>query len=1062
MRKFAHGALLFIAIALIARTGYAQSSRGTVVGTVRDASGAVLPGVSVTVTNTGTNISRSAVTNESGDYVFAELNIGTYSVSGELPGFKTAVLSRLQLDVDQRLRADLLMQVGEVSDKVDVVAEAQLVSSDSASVGTVVETRRMIELPLKRDILTVALLTPGALPTYAGSNLSSQGGGISVNGFRETMNNIMLDGVEDREMGIDQITVNLALDAMAEMKVQSSSYSAEYGRQAGAQINMTTKSGTNSIHGTLYEFFRNSAMNAKNYFDPAFYKKPEGQRNVFGVSIGGPIQRDRTFFFFNYDGTRAQQGLSRTTIVPTPLQIAGNFSQSSVTIKNPYTGQPFQGNIIPGNMIDAVGSRIAALFPAPNVANPVQNYVSSPPQIQNRNQYTVRIDHKFNDKDSLFGRYTYNGEFLRNPFGRTATCSVCVEGPDGVPYGEISWVPGHIAGISWTHVFSSRLFNEARIGFNRLNGGIYPGHYGVANGTRSLGIQNTGNKCPTHCTFSDATALGYPSFTVAGFSSLGESGDQDRRDNTFQYLDSFNYNTGSHSIKIGGEFRKFQKNRTDSPGQGSMSFTGTYSGSGLADLLLGLPASASQNIPVLGYSDTTTVHTRQMAYGLYAQDDWRVRRNLTLNLGLRWDATSPGKVSDNKQSNFDFNTGQVILATADHRYLVPWYLKDYGPRFGLSWTPIGEKTVIRAGYGLFFDAKTNVTWNSFATNPPFINSYNYQNTALGVAGAFVPKFTLSNMFPSDPKTAASAPTLNYTMLEVGKPLADGYGQQFSLNIQRELAPSLVLEVGYVGSKGTRLDSSLNLNQPAPGPGTVATRRPYPQYGNLNLDNAQADSNYHSGQVRFEKRYSNGLSFLTSYTFAKNIDNTSATGGGPVDPAHGRTERGLSNNDIRHNFAYSYTWDLPLKNNVVTKGWELGGVFNIHTGQPVGMTIPSDVANVGRTGQRPNANGNPNFPRSQRSPSRWFDASVFSTPALYTFGNAGRNTIEGPGFNQIDFSIMRNFLVGEQGRLQFRGQVFNIANHPNFNPPGTILGQSPGIVSGAQNPRQMEFALKYYF
>src|ERR1051326_8823333 len=368
MKNVVKAALPIMAIALFTGTLAAQSFRGTILGTARDATGAAIPGVNVTVTNTGTNISRSVVSNESGDYVFVEMNVGSYSVTGELPGFKTVVMTGLQLDVDQRLRADLTLQVGEISDKVEVTAELQLVASDRASVGTVVENRRMVELPLnKRDFLYLALLVPGAMPTYAGSNLSAQGGGIAVNGFRETMNNIMLDGIEDREMGIDQITVNLAVDAMAEMKVQSSSYSAEYGRQAGAQINMTTKSGTNDFHGTLYEFIRNGHLDAKNFFDPSFYPKPQYLRNVYGVSIGGPIKHDRTFFFANYDGTRLKQGVTRTALIPTALERLGNFSQSpGVVIRNPYTGQPFPGNIITDNLIDPVGRKIAALYPIPN------------------------------------------------------------------------------------------------------------------------------------------------------------------------------------------------------------------------------------------------------------------------------------------------------------------------------------------------------------------------------------------------------------------------------------------------------------------------------------------------------------------------------------------------------------------------------------------------------------------------------------------------------------------------------------------------------------------------
>jgi len=1071
MKKRAVLTIALIMMSALPPALLSQSFRGTILGTVRDSSGAVLPAVAITVTNSGTNQSRTAVTNETGDWVVPELIVGEYSVTVELPGFKKEKLDKLRLQVDARLRVDVKMEVGQISETIEVTGETPLVATDTSTVGTVINNDQVVGLPLNgRGFLALNLLVPGAVPGTFGSQLSTQGGAISVNGMREAGNNFLLDGVDNNDLAINLFSVSPSVDAIQEFKVQSSTYSAEYGKQAGAQINVTTKSGTNEIHGTLWEFLRNNKLDAKNFFDPGDQPIPKFIRNQFGGSVGGPILKDRTFWFANYDGTRIRKAITRTAFIPTLLERQGNFSQTpGVTIRDPRTGLPFPNNIIPTGQIDPVGARVSAFYPNPNVNNPGQNFVSAPVMRRRIDQVTGRVDHKLGEKDQLFGRYTINDDPRFDTFE---------------PFSRVTDIPGfgastinrqQVAGVGWTHIFSPRFFNELRLGYNRFRGAIFQENQGKDISSQ-LGIRGT-STVPLD--------FGVPLINLAPYSNVGEATNlpQDRRDNTYELKDILSYTTGAHAFKGGLELREFQNYILfDTTARGVLTFTGGFSGNTIADLLLGVPFQAQLNVPDGGLNATNVIYQRFFSVGGFFQDDWKVSPKLTLNLGLRYGANQPIKEKRNRISKFSRETGTLVVAGRDGQgdTLYDWDTNNFAPRFGLAYTPFGgSRTVIRGGYGVFYDTKLTNNFTGMSLNVPFRSLYNFQNTT-----GLVPTVFLNGLFPTNLSTV---PTVAFAINGVPQQYPDGYSQQWSLNMQREVVPSLLIDIGYIGSKGTKLDRTANINQPltAGSPLPVQGRRPYQPFAGISYRLAEASSIYHSGQIRVEKRYSAGLSFLGSYTWGNAIDNGSIWNGGVQDSYNLRGERGRSNFDVRQRLSYSYTWDLPVGKDrarplegladTLAGGWQLSGIVTLQTGQPVTVFIPNDQANVGATGQRPNAIANPNRPRRDRDPKQWFDPNAFVLPALYTFGNAGRNTIEGPGVRNFDVSLIKNFrtgFLGESGKIQFRSEFFNIFNHPNFNPPtgGALnartaagaVNASAGSINSAQDSRQIQFGLKIYY
>jgi len=740
-----HTAVYVFAFLASAPLVQSQTVRGTILGTVTDASGAVMAKANVVARQTATGLTRSEQSNESGEYSIPQLPVGIYTLTVEQAGFKKAERTAVELRVDDKLRIDFTLEVGQTSDTVAVEATAPVISTDSSTLGNVVDNKKVTELPLNgRNFLQLNLLVPGVNQGVKGSQNQTQGGSISVNGAREQSNNFLLDGMDNNDLAINQYAVAISTEAIQEFKVQASTYSAEFGRSPGAQINVATKAGTNAVHGVLYEYLRNDALDAKNFFDRPG-RIPEYRRNQFGTSVGGPIRKNKTFFFGNYEGNRIRQGITKIATEPTTAMKNGNFSALPTTIYNPASlhlvngvlvRDPFPGNIIPDSQISAVGRNVVALYPTPNTpgTSPANGlFTSSPKKVDDFNQFTGRIDHRFNDNHSLFGRYSFSKENRFDTFD-----SFCA-GPNNVPgFGCNTLNGGQQVVLDYIWLVSANKVNEARTSFTRVRGGIFQQNLGHDIASQ-LGIAGTSR---------NPQDFGVPLINATGYDRLGEATNlpQDRHDNTFEWADSLSWTIGRHTIKFGAEIRRFGENFLfDSSERGTLNFTPFYTaqvattasgvvnavsgtGNAIADLLLGDVNTANVSRSFAGSSASTVAGLRQTSTNLFAQDDFRIRPNLTLNIGLRWEYNAPATDKYNHLATFDptFPTSTPLpyirVSTAQKPNIYNASKKEFSPRFGFAYTPFGPKTVIRGGYGLYWDVKLlNVILNS-ALTAPFLTS----------------------------------------------------------------------------------------------------------------------------------------------------------------------------------------------------------------------------------------------------------------------------------------------------------------------------------------------------
>ncbi len=1081
----------------------AQTTRGTILGTVTDQSGAVMPGVTVTVRETSTGLTRTDTTNNSGDYLMPELPVGPYTVEAVKQGFVKVERSGLTLQVDQKMRVDISMQVGQVTQQLVVESTAPVIATDSATVGNVVDNKKVTELPLNgRNFLQLNLLVPGANQGVKGSQNQGQGGSISVNGAREAANNFLLDATDNNDLAINQYSVAISPEAIQEFKVQASTYSAEFGRSGGAQINVATRSGTNAFHGVLYEYFRNAKLDAKNFFDVPTRPIPPYKRNQFGGSLGGPIRKNKTFFFGNYEGTRIRQSITKVSTVPTTAMKSGDFRALlgpqigtdalgrpvySGEIFDPSTlhfvnGQPVRDsfptmNVIPANRITPTGANIAASFPNPNTQfGPASGqYTASPGAMDDFNQFTTRLDHSFGASDNFFARYTWSKEARFNTFD--PFCSTTNIPGFGCNTGNV----GQNATVNYTHLFGATKVNELRIGFNRLSNFIYQQDQGKDFSTQ-LGVLGT-SRSPID--------FGYPSVGVAGFDGIGDAGNlpQRRHDNTFDYSDSFSWVIGNHSLKFGADARRFQLNLLfDSNARGTLTFSPFYTadptlksgsvaalagtGNALAELLLGDPFTASVSRSFGGVTANTVTAFRVTSVNPFIQDDWRVTPKLTLNLGLRWEYNSPVVDKYNHLSTFDPTVpGDIRVSTSSKPNLYDVSKKNFAPRFGFAWSPFGQKTVLRGGYGMFWDEKLLNILLTPALSPPFVVPLTFNSASNGI-----PNINLAN-----PYLGGTAPPFSSaTWLE--SPFRDGYLQQWSFNIERQFSQSVGLTVGYVGSKGTHLDREYNANLPQPSPVFLQANRPYPNFSGITVDSASASSDYNALQISGEKRFSGGLSFLAAYTYSKSIDDASAWGAGVVDPFNFHLERGLSTFDARNRFVFSYTYDVPFGRgrafgssipgwaNEIFGGWQSNGILTLQSGNPVDVTVGLTSLTGTQSTTRPDLIGDPNNGPGIHDPAHWFNTAAFSDNFVGRFGDAGRDVVIGPGTQDFDFALLKNFPLWKESRyVQFRSEIFNIFNHPNFdNPVTSEVSPSFGKIlsAGAQDARlssrQIQFALRLVF
>ncbi|HZS49641.1 MAG TPA: TonB-dependent receptor [Bryobacterales bacterium] len=1090
---------LVLVVLLWGLPAWAQIDTGTITGTVTDPTGAVVPKAVVTATNEATNVSTTTQTNSQGQYVLSGLKVGTYSVSAELAGFRKIVRTGLELHVQERLAVDLALQVGEVTQAVEVSAGTPVLETQSADMGNVVEQRRVVDLPLNgRHYEDLALLAPGVFPRPGTGNPSPAR--FNVNGNFSLHNYFALDGVDNNTAGeglfggSPQI-IQPPPDAIQEFKVQTRTYSAEFGTAQGAVINAALKSGTNQLHGDLYHFLRNSALDANDFFaNTAGIKKGNFVRNEGGFTVGGPVYlpgvydgRDKTFFFSDFSFLRIRKAQTLAATVPTPAMKKGDFS-GLASLKDPSSVIPSEGgcivnNVIQQRCIDPVGLAYANLYPDPTVPGPFTgqaNYFANASVPTNSNLVDAKIDERASDKDSMFVRYSYYKPVALVEVGPFTAVNPLSTGG----FTANNPVTSQQAATSWTHVFSPTLVNEARFSFSRRNAAETP-FSPPGSAADKVGLKNVPNT---------PLSSGIPAMNVGGFPKLGTSEwrPQFQVSQVWQALDNLSMVKGKHSFKYGFEWKRYTQNTLDirAP-QGAMTVdnnlyvgaSGTSSFAGLANLLLG-------NVTTFNLSSPFVYHDYMNGTNFYAQDTWRLTSTFTLNYGVRYEYFTPWIERDNHTSNFDSaNGGRVILASNGgvfQRALVNPDKNNFAPRVGFAYNPT-KRVVVRGGFGVFYQAYDVVGSESVVQlNPP-----QFIDTAIGVGPTQPPVFFLRNGYPTlSPPSITDPKFLTQIQFRaMDQNMRSPYVEQASLGVQFDLGHDTVFELSGVGNYAHKVRKLRNLNQGIlttyGNPASVVF--PYqPTFGNGFIEYlaANGDTNFHALEMRVEKKYSNGLSFLASYTWSKSLgdvlDNLSAgfSGGVQVFPQNAynnRADYGPSAFDQRHRFVLSYVYELPWGKGkhwlngpgpvtYALGNWQINGITTFSTGAALTATAPASLSGTAPNGGA-NARANCLSPVTTGGPlNAWFSKSSFGIPAAGTFGTCGPNTFYGPGLNNWDFSAFKKFPVTESKYFEFRSEFFNLWNHPQFAPPNTsVTSGGFGQITSLQVPtREIQMALKFYF
>ena len=1146
---------LMIMVSIFAISAFSQTAEIT--GTVADPTGAVVVGAKVAATNIDTGVARETVTNASGNYLITSLFPGKYRITTDATGFKQVKREPVTLAIDQVARLDFGLEVGNAQESVSVQSSALLLDTDTSTLGVVVENKQITELPLNgRDPIDLVALSPGIRVQGGFGGAGGSLGNFSSNGGLANANTVLVEG-----LALDLAQMNAPsyvppVDATQEFRIQTNTFSAEFGRTAGAVVNFGIKSGTNQLHGSLYEFLRNKDLNANDFFqNRAGNARPAFVQNQFGGSAGGPIRKDKTFYFADYEEYRVRAGSPSLTTVPTDLQKAGNFSQTFNSAGNlvriadalttrtlpdgTYTRDLFPGNIIPASRLNTVARNVAAVWPEPNTAgNPltnVNNFSTFAGGGTNQHQIVGKFDHNLSARWKFYGSYAHvwGDSSSRDPLGY----KVNLTSPNNSSRDH--------AALAATAVFSPGLIAEFHTGFARYVSNSIP--YDAGFDITTLGLPGS--------LAAQTQFQGFPGFNVSGLVPVGgqpSDGIGLNTANSWEQRALMTWVKGSHSMKFGVDYRVEQLNQFQ-----SNSLEPNFNFSGQMTAINPQSLDANSGIPLasflLGYVDNASVakgqrlanERRYLAF--FFQDDWKVNRKLTLNIGTDYSLEFPITERYNRKMWFDPTAPLPISSTvglpltggfrfADSKTRSPYdlYPKQWGPRVGFAYN-LFSHTVIRSGYGLFWipAATTEVTGDvrapAWEINTLMVTS---------IDGGLTPYNTLSNPYPNGiinpPGNSAGLNTL------VGQNAAanqrnfhTGYMQQWNFNIQQELAKDMVLQVAYTGSVGTGLpanwasqmnqlsDSLLSLGpalqQLVPNPfyGVVQTGplaqpmvqrgqllRPYPQFQTLYVEgDPLGHSNYNSFQLEFTKRFSSSL-FAVAYTVSKGLSDTESRsdwleGGaqgssmGFMDPNNRRLDRSLQVADTPQRLVASYTVELPfgsgkrLLNKTgpvghVVSGWQLNGIYTAQRGTPVAVSAISnltgsynavtDVYGSYSSNSRPNNNGT-SAKLDGSAVSRlneWFNTSVFSQPAPFTYGTAPRTLpdVRLDGIDNLDFGVYKNNRFGRDGRfnLQFRSEFFNLANHPQFGVPGLALGASNfGVVSSQRNnPRQIQLALKFLF
>ena len=1069
----------------------AQQETASITGTVRDESGAIVQKAVVTLTNVHTNTIATTQTDESGRYRFASLRPGEYSVGVEHAGFSRAVLDALTLQVADVKAIDVILKTGPITESVQVDAPASLLDTQTSSRGQVIDQHKISQLPLNgRDYNQLAQLSPGVLPGTPRLNSVGFKAAFNVNGNRVFNNVFQLDGVDNiwysnSFRGENVQVVQPSIEALQEFKIQTNAYSAEFGRGSGAVINATIKSGTNTVRGSVYEFLRNDALDANNFFSNALgTAKPKRERNQFGGAVGGPLLRNRTFWFADYEGLRDLEGVPRTRLVPTAAEKAGLFS---TIVADPFApGRPAfsqdeQGQyVIPPDRWDSVGAAIVKLIPDANVAGSPTLYASTPVTDTRQDQFDVRIDHQFASGLTAFGRYSFVDTLTFRP----APLPGLAEGSFNDAFGaNDNRSQGLALGLTWT--ISPRFVGDMRLGYTRGDYYTRPPNFGV-DGPAEIGLHNVP---------SDPQIVGgIPKIFILGFDAVGRhtSTPQFQTPRTWNPRATFSWTRGAHFVKFGGEFLHVDTRINDLNATiGRIEFENRFTNRAVGDLLLGLPSR-------FALTSLTVMDQGQDMQFYFVQDDYRVTPTFTTNLGVRYEYATPPIEKDNRFANFDPVSGTMVFArdgSVYERSLIHPDRNNIAPRIGFAYTP-WSRLVVRGGYGVFFTHTVRQGREGLlGFNPPFLVD-NMQTTSVSGAAAVASAalFHLDDGYPTNLLDPASLmPTVLRRAQDAHQ--RTPYVQQYNIGAQYELRPDILVDVAYVGNKGTKLPGFRNLNQRAvivnDDGSHSAGARPYPAFGDIQWMENRVSSNYNSLQMRIEKRFTNGLTGTASYTWGKAItdapDHISTSGGGagydtgvfrePQDSYNLRAERGPSEFDVTHRFVASYVWELPFGHgrrfgdgwnraaDFALGGWQITGIHVLQSGLALTPTInASAVANLGGERRvRPNLVGTPELPESERTLARWFNTDAFVSPAPQAFGNAGVGIMRGPGLANFDFSIAKTFAIADRRDIQFRTEIFNAFNHPNFGPPNLARESSGfGQILTAANARIIQLGVKFLF
>jgi Carboxypeptidase regulatory-like domain/TonB dependent receptor-like, beta-barrel len=1059
---------LAVVVGLGARPVAAQTIRGTITGTVTDSTSAVVPGATVVATNTATGIETSAQTNHDGSYTIPLLQPGTYQARIELTGFRKYVHDGIVVQIAQTTRLDIALQVGQVTEEVQVAGEAPLVRSTTAELGQVIEMKQMQALPLNgRFFQHLITLTPGAMPFYSrgdsAENASAAGARIataqSVNGMPWSGNNYLMDGVANNEPQNAYINITPPLEAIQEFKVQTNNPTAEFGVFGGAAVNLTIRSGTNDLHGSTFEYLRDDAFNARSFFAPS---KAPYNSHQFGGTLGGPIVKNRAFFFGDYQGLRLDQGRTQTLSVPTALMRQGIFTEIGDQIYDPITRQPYAGNIIPGGQINLIARQVADIWPLPNRSGLADNYVENNVITQDVNAGDARVDYKVNNQASIFGRYSLSKRKYDEP------------APGNIFMGANNSDSTNFSGVGgYTHVFGSNKFYEVRVGYNKYDTHQYAEDFGI-NKNNELGIPN-GN-LPQ---FPETT--GIASFRPSGFSNTGSPGttNAQRVGRTIHLTNNLSWLKAAHTFKFGADVRLTSGAVTNpqTQPQGRFMFDRLYTsnagatgtGYSFASFLLGYPNLVQRDIV------DTYPEVQRTFVGLFAQDDFRVSRSLTVQLGLRWDLMTPPVQTHDRQSNFSVVDGLIHVASPENRGPDRNTHYDYfAPRLGLAYTPDNGKTAIRAAFGIsYFADNFGANGGTSERNYPF-----FQQIDLVSPTSTTPFRSLSDGLPtfaSVPLAPTLTPPAGFAVFYIPPDFREDTATMWNLGVQREIGWSTVVDASYVATRGTDIFRSYNINVPDPGPGAVQSRRPYnniaPTITTINKRDGDGKSWYDALQLKADKRFSHGVQMLASYTYSKTEDNVTPAGLHP-SLANVRMPALSKALDIPHIFVVSATYELPFGRGrryfsqasgvagALAEGWTTSIITNYHSGDPLDVRVSASRLNTGTGNWADVTCADISTPHQV---DKWFDTSCFADPAQYLFGSYRIGDVRGPTVFNTDFSAFKKTSIGKSA-FELRIDVFNVFNRAHFANPNVTFGNSAfGRISATRlTPREIQLGARVLF